>query len=213
MRFIKHLLLFIFFPITLYSQKKIDDIKFDIVTFNTEASTIMDILLIKKRMHLSWDDTLKKIIDTSLFVFNAKFGTLKKEGVMSPPDLRLRYYLTPVIKVSPLMNLVITKSKDTTSFARLKAYSIVIHEMVHYLQETWDENYFSLKSMKEEKLYISQPTELEAYAVTAYYFLNLYDQKKLTKIMSSKIVLQKKYEKLINTYYEIVYPWRSPVFN
>ena len=197
-----------------YSQSEIDKIVFDITKFKLEASLIMSKLGIKQRINFSMDDTLKLFIDTSLSVFNAKFGTLKEKGVISPDDLRFRYYLTPVIKVSPLMNLVITKSRDTTSLARLKAYSIIIHEIVHYLQETWDnESYFVLQSKEDEKLYISQPSEKEAYAAGSYFYLKINHKMVLNKIMLSSVSVQKKFEMLINAYREKVYPWRGKLFD
>jgi hypothetical protein len=90
--------------------------------------------------------------------------------------------------------------------------SFFIHELAHYYQVTRDDVSLDPTNKKQELQYISQPAEFEAWGVGAYYFLNFYNKKELTKIMSKKTNNKNKIKMLINAYRKILYPWREKVF-
>jgi hypothetical protein len=64
----------------------------------------------------------------------------------------------------------------------------------------------------ELKKHIGQPTEFEATAVGAYFFLSYTDKKRLNDIMSSGVSTKRKMELLINAYMRAVYRYQVDLF-
>lgn len=191
-----------------------DSSSFDLKSLLNETKEIMKELSIKQRTNLKMDDSLTVFINKNDFALNAAFGLANpKNGVMTPPDnIKLRFYKKPLIKISPILDSIVNHTKDTLKLIYLKAYSIIVHELAHYLQETWDEIYYSIDDLKNEKEYILQPTEFEATTIGSYYFLKHFAPNELTEIKKINVPEKRKFELIINAYRRHVYPWRTPLF-
>jgi len=212
-----YLFLLLLSPIASFPQiKRINNINVSLKNLISETSKIMDILHISKRVNLKKDSpSINVLIDSTVLPFNAFFGGLHKNerGVITPSgNHALRYYRYPAIRMNPLLHLIVSKKKDTTAFVRLKAISIFVHELVHYLQATWWVHNITVTSYDQMESYISQPDEFEAYGAEAYFLLKYYNEKLLSSIMYSKNTQETKMKLLIKSYYSTVYPWRAKIF-
>ena len=207
MKYVVFILLIISCSLQKKTNTKKHYTKFDLTSAIQETKSIMNHLSIRIRENIKMDDSLRVYVNPAETNFNANFGSETPEkGLKAPQNhIELRYYILPLIEISSVMDSIIFNKKDTSYLIYMKGTSIIIHEISHYLQETWDDNYFKLRTMADEKRYISQPTEIESYAVGSYYFLSHFKPVELKEIMSSNETIHRKYELLINAYRKYVY--------
>ncbi|MBK8698098.1 MAG: hypothetical protein IPN29_00320 [Saprospiraceae bacterium] len=203
------ILLFLFFEINSSAQyTKI------LNGFKKETVRIMNILSIPMRTHLEKDDSLIIILKND-FSLNARFdqdkiGFIQRNGVI---DTGGRWYISPKIFITPLLDSIISKKIDTSKNVYARANSAIIHELTHYFQKTYFEgDYFEPSNNLEYNKYITQQIEFEAYAVNSYYYLNIFKKKKLKKIMRTHMSMNERLRHLINSYWKEAYPWRPLPF-
>jgi hypothetical protein len=182
--------------------------KDSLANLTKETILIMNKLNIKVRGTLLRDDSINLTVDPKVLHFNAFFRFEQIVFLGQPLNMEYRWYKKPQIIIPLTIDSVITLKKDTNKISYIKAASTIIHELTHFLQATWTENYFQANLESEMGKYILQKIELEAYAVGAYYFLYHYNRKRLKKIMKMKEDDFTKKKRLINTYYNTLYPWR-----
>ncbi|MEO6611200.1 MAG: hypothetical protein ABIT05_03675 [Chitinophagaceae bacterium] len=207
MRFVCAILLIL--SINANSQKVKFRGNFDLPGLVKETAGIMTSLGIKIRENMEKDDTLKLDVTTKKEFFNAEFIS---HLVATPnKNSNQRYYILPIIMISPTLDSVLFNKVDTNAFTRLKAFETIVHEITHFLQITLEDNYFRPTDMKDFNKYASQLSEIEAYAVGGYYFLKYYNKKKLKTILKSKTSNLEKMKSLFKTLYETLYPWRPKI--
>lgn len=182
--------------------------------FKEQTFKIMNILSIPIRTHLEKDDsiTIKLKNDFSL---NAEFARNEiafviKNGIL---DTAGRWYINPYINITPPLDSIISNTIDTSKKVYNRACVSIIHELTHYFQKTYFiGDYFEPINNSDYKKYISQQIEFEAYAVSSYYYLRKFKNKKLKKIIRMKTNTNEKFKALINAFWAEVYPWRPLVF-
>lgn len=177
-----------------------------------DAHRIMKILRIKIRDSTSKDGELIAIINRNKqHYLDAEFGVLKGHEVPSFQDPK-RYYLHSYLRLSVILNKILTNKIDTTFKCYLKAKSIVVHELTHYLQSSYDINPITPTNAKEFIDYIKQQQEFEAYSAEGYYFLENFDKNILNHIMHLKVSLHRKCELLIDGVFKIQFPKAQLIF-
>ena len=170
---------------------------------------------IPKRNNLHKDSHIELYVDSDLMMFSAKYlmSYYKKSGEIVFEGTDSAYLTTPHIILSPLLYSVFYRKIDTIKTAIVKAESIIMHELAHYIQNTLSENYYMPKDLSKQEMekYLGQPDELYASAVEAYYYYEQTDYQKLKKILKSGKNNIEIMKCLVSTRYNESYPWRNPI--
>ena len=87
-----------------------------------------------------------------------------------PPDTLNVVYPAPVIYINRKVFTDLKQNKDTSE-QFVKALSCVLHEITHYYQFI-NYNYITYRSSEDYHSYFCQPSEVDAYAVEAYFYLS-----------------------------------------
>jgi len=170
-----------------------------------DTKRIMALLSIGTRLNLYKDDPLLFVIDSSLNSFNTKFTS--EWGLDSGAiALSLRWAKSPKIRVSTILKSVLLKETDTTSIVYLKAKTIILHELVHYLQKAPAVQNPYPTSLRDHQMAMKNLREFEAYSVSSFYFLEHYDKNTLKEIMSTEENIQTKCYLIMDVVADILYP-------
>ena len=97
-------------------------------------------------------------------------------------------------------------SKETILIDSLRHISTLIHELSHFLEDTSNYNFKSLNpnfkcNIGEVFCFVRYPSEFNAYAVGATYFLQNFDKNRLNDILKKKKSLLEKKVDIINAVY------------
>lgn len=172
---------------------------YNIQEYLNEAKKIMGLLDIKTRDSIKYDGTIKININDTLPYMNAIFWGY--DEIWADSNYKTRSYGKPLIEISRQLDSVITNKYFFSDSLLIRSKSHVIHEMVHYLQETEDNistTELAEYAMRDEKKYVSVPSELEAHAVMSYYWLRYYKPEELQKIMRAEMTNDKRLKTLID---------------
>ncbi len=172
----------------------------DVIPYINETRVIMDTLDIGIRHYQNLDGKLDVIIDDRLTHLNAMFGV--EEGFVTPDNYAKAIYKTPVVAMSKDLHMVLSIGWYYSDSFTVRAKTHMIHEVAHYLQssnDTADAGYLlNLYNTGREMEYVSYITEIEAFAVESYYWLQFYNQKKLSSIMSLDVSQSDRFKRLID---------------
>ena len=200
------------FSFTAVSQRLPNSIA---IHFIKESYRIAKILQIPIRPNIYKDSSLIIIVDKTIpkGILNCAFITGNTDDVIGDMLDTFRYYLKPKIIISNDEYRLLCKNIDTPRKIYFKAASILLHEMIHYLQITnvRNENYYTPEATDSLSMnkYCSQPIEFEAYSVQAYFFLKNFNHRKWKEIIKTESPLFLLEKVLINEFYKEIYPWRK----
>jgi hypothetical protein len=188
----------------LYAQ---DETIIDFYKLKDTAIIICGNLDVKIRSTLAKDGSLKIKADTTLPIMNATFTGYDPLPSNTDP---LRYYLNPEITATPFLLNLTTRHKLSNSLIYQFSRSVIIHELVHYLQISSSNKYFTPSSSDsiEIRKYYSQKDELEAMAVQYYFMIGKRKKDELIKIMNLECTIDDKKKLLVDKYLSMVNPNR-----
>jgi len=122
-------------------------------------------------------------------------------------DTLERWYVQPKIEISLLLDSIWHKEKVVSFEKYIDANGSLVHELVHYYQQTYiaEENYVEA-SVENWQTHIMQPQEFEAYTVESYYFLSIVNRPLLKQIFRKKHPALERNKNLINEVNSILHP-------
>lgn len=179
-------------------------------TLKSETVAIMQYLKIEIRPNISKDGELILLATDTLIGYNSKFYTDRgSKGVFYSESPDSMYYLDSYILTSESFKQIVQNKVKSSAYEKIKAYSVVVHELTHYYQKGefayLNGNKYIKYNGNNDKEYVSQLAELDAHAVQAFYFLKNINQiglvNNIFKTNSQNIQAIK--EKLIDEYRHI----------
>lgn len=168
---------------------------------------IMSELKISIRKNIDKDDPL--IIGTYTSIYpTAKYG----QKAITPYifsqkkiDTFNRWYIEPSIFISNVIDSALKNKKDKNLY--INSLSTIIHELVHFFQVSYvSENEYIEGTLENWNNHVTQPIELEAYSVEAYFYLSVFYKKELNIIMNEKMSDFERKKKLYNKAYQLKNP-------
>lgn len=153
----------------------------NIIFLLMEVTTIMQLLQIEVRNTSTDGNLVIEIMDSETFKEKGGvqgFFNSTSAGREFDKSGNLLRYENPKVFLSPIIDSLIQDDKTESSIAKIYAQSVLVHELVHYLQKT-----YTFRSGKQafEELYFL-PSENEAFTVQAYYFLKNYAPEEINEL-------------------------------
>lgn len=188
--------------------------QFDASMLLPEAKAIISFLQIPIRDSIKYDGRIKTKISDSLYFFKKGFGIFYADSGYSVIDtfMATRIYPYPTLVVARDIDSILSESIDTSIYWETYAKGVVLHELTHYLQTTYN----PIKGVDRSKLrvedYVKLPDEKEGFSVLSYYFLQTLAPDILLSINKSPLSIDEKREAIIDAYFIFFTPERKSIF-
>lgn len=150
----------------------------------SETKDAMKALNINIRQNILLDSPLLILVDSSFVSLKARFEAQKGHFPLGG-DTALRFYADPKIYLSKTLDSVLVNQKHLKNDFRIIAASILVHELVHYLQATYVKPQVINGRQLSNAEYFYSPPEYEAWLVQCYYFMKKHNPNAFRTLLKS----------------------------